>query len=160
MMTQMNFSNMSLEEARQWLRGQVNDGVRCPCCHQFAKVYRRRINSGMARSLIRMFQRGRQEWIHIPTVLPAKSREEGKLAYWKLVEESEEQREDGGRAGWWRVTDKGKAFIFRKIKLPKYAVIYNATLLRLDNTELVDIQDCLGVRFNLAELMRGHDRAA
>ena len=144
---------MTLEEAKQWLRERVNEGTHCPCCGQFAKVYRRRINSGMALSLITMYRRNRHEWIYIPGNIPAKSREEGKLAYWKLVEESDEPREDGGRAGWWRVTGKGASFIYQHIKVPKYALVYDATLLGLDDREMVDIQNCLGAHFDLAELM-------
>jgi hypothetical protein len=144
---------VTLEEAKQWLRERVEEGAHCPCCGQFAKVYRRRLNSGMARSLITMYRRGGHDWMHIPTTIPAKSREEGKLAYWQLVEESDEPRDDGGRAGWWRVTDKGTAFIYRHIRVPKYALVYDATLLGLDGSETVNIQDCLGDRFDLSELM-------
>jgi hypothetical protein len=143
-----------LGAVKDWLRGQVHKGgARCPCCTQFAKVYKRQINSGMARSLIRMYRVAGLDWVHIPTALPARSREEGKLAYWGLVEEASEPREDGGRAGWWRITSKGEAFLRRQLKVPKYALVYDARRLGFDETEMVDIQDCLGARFNLTELM-------
>jgi len=145
--------NATLEEAKQWLKARLEKGAHCPCCAQFAKVYRRRINSGMARSLIMMYLRGKREWIYIPTAISAKSREEGKLVYWGLIEESSQLREDGGRAGWWRVTEKGETFIHRRIKVPKYAFVYDAKLLHLDDGEMVDIEDCLGVYFDLSELM-------
>ena len=35
---------MTLDEAKAWLRDQVDDGAHCPCCGQFAKVYKRRIH--------------------------------------------------------------------------------------------------------------------
>jgi hypothetical protein len=93
------------------------------------------------------------DWVHIPTALPSKSREEGKLAYWGLVEEATEPREDGGRAGWWRITKKGEAFLRREIMLPKYALVYDAKHLGFDETKMVDIGECLGDHFDLAELM-------
>lgn len=143
----------TLEEAREWLRSQVDQGARCPCCNQFAKVYRRRINAGMAHSLIDMYLIGGRRWLHVPTAIGARSREEGKLAYWHLVEESTEPRGDGGRAGWWRVTDLGESFVLGEVRVAKYARIYDGRCLGLDSTETVSIRDALGARFNYDELM-------
>lgn len=108
----------------------------------------------MARSLIRIYRRGKLDWVHIPTSVPARSREEGKIAYWGLLEELPEPREDGGRAGWWRVTPKGEKFILHGLRVPKIAVVYNAVCTEFDATEMVTIRDCLGDKFDLAELMR------
>jgi len=148
-------SNSTLEQSREWLRKHLNDGARCPCCSQFAKIYRRKINAGMARSLIEMWQVAGCDWVHLPTAIGARSREEGKLAYWALVEESTEPRDDGGRAGWWRVTPKGRAFVAGLTRVPKYAHIYDGRCLGFDDTELVGIRDCLGSRFNYDDLMGG-----
>lgn len=144
----------TLAEAKQRLSANLDDGLMCPCCGQYAKRYRRRINSGMARSLIRIYRRGKLDWVHIPTSVPARSREEGKIAYWGLLEELPEPREDGGRAGWWRVTPKGEKFILHGLRVPKIAVVYNAVCTEFDATEMVTIRDCLGDKFDLAELMR------
>ena len=38
---------MTLGEARDWLRERIEDGEECPCCRQFAKVYRRRLYATM-----------------------------------------------------------------------------------------------------------------
>jgi hypothetical protein len=147
--------SITLDEARAQLRVKIaNGGTRCPCCDQFAKIYRRPINVGMAISLIRMYRRGGLEWQHIPTTIPARSREEGKLAYWGLLKEATESREDGGRAGYWRVTVKGEAFIIKGLRVPKYAHIYDGRCLRLEADEIVSIRDCLGKKFDLEELMR------
>jgi len=148
---------MSLEQARKNLMIKARDkGAICPCCGQFAKVYDRQINTGMARSLWRMFHHSGREWQHIPTTIGARSREEGKLAYWGLVEESAEPRGDGGRAGWWRVTQRGVYFLQGKIRLPKYARVYNAECLELDDSRgTVSFKDCLGAGFDLEELMQG-----
>jgi hypothetical protein len=123
----------------------------CPTCDQFAKVYRRQINSGMARSLILMYRQG-PGFIHIPTAIGARSREEGKLAYWGLAEEEHVVREDGGRAGWWRITQKGTQFVLGLISVDKYALVYNGRVLDFDGPAWT-IRDALGTRFNYAELM-------
>jgi len=128
--------------------------VRCPCCKQMAKVYRRKVNSGMAFSLLSMYRLAGTSYLHLPTRLNARSREEGKLRYWGLVEEELEKRPDGGRAGYWRVTEKGRHFIFGSIGVPKYARIYDSRLLGFDGPEVL-FRDCLGSKFNYDELMAG-----
>ena len=46
----------SLGTAREWLRSQAKDGARCPCCRQYVKVYRRKLNSSMSRALMIMYR--------------------------------------------------------------------------------------------------------
>ena len=146
----------TLAEAKRRLQTGLEAGLTCPCCGQFAKRYRRKFNSGQARALINIYKRGGRsslDWVYIP-LLPAKSREEGKIAYWGLLKEAEERREDGGRAGWWHVTSIGEKFILNRLQIPKYVFVYNAVCYGFDKTEMVTIQDCLGERFDLSELMR------
>lgn len=154
-MTDNDFDNATVSEARDWLREHVDDGAPCPCCTQLAKVYRRKINSGMARSLIAMYQIAGTSWVHVPTQVGARSREEGKLAYWGLVEESTAPRDDGGRAGWWRVTSKGELFVRDEITVPKYARIYNGRCLGFYGAQRVGIRDALGSKFSYDDLMAG-----
>jgi hypothetical protein len=146
---------LTLADAKAWLRVQVyNGGATCPCCAQHAKVYKRQINSGMARSLIRMYRSFGLDFGYIPE-LPTRSREEGKLPYWGLTEEANAVRLDGGRAGWWRVTDKGEAFIRRGLLVPKYALVYNGRFLKYDDSkQLVSIIHCLGNKFDLDDLLK------
>lgn len=133
----------SLAAARSWLRERLPVGTRCPCCGQFAKVYRRKLNSGMARSLIRMYNAAGLSWQHIP---PTRREEGGKLALWGLVEAGE------GRNAQWRVTVAGAQFVNRELAVPGYAVLYDGTLIRLDGNPVL-ITDALGDRFDYAELM-------
>jgi hypothetical protein len=144
----------TLREARDWLRERVDEGTACPCCTQLAKVYRRNLNSGMAHSLIAVWRVGGDGWVHLPTQIDARSREEGKLKYWGLLEEDRDKREDGGRAGWWRVTPLGLAFLRHEIQVPKYARVYDGRCLGLVG-DPVWITDALGARFNYADLMAG-----
>lgn len=144
-----------LGDARDWLRQRVDKGEPCPCCTQMVKVYRRKINAGMARSLIAMYAVGQRGWVHLPTQIGARSREEGKLAYWGLIEERALRRGDGGRAGEWRVTEKGEAFIRGKITVPKYARIFDGRLLNLDYSERVTIKEVIGDAFDYNQMMQG-----
>lgn len=139
---------------RDWLRKHADKGTVCPACTQTVKVYRRKVNSGMARSLIAMYVIDAYGWIHLPSQIGARSREEGKLAYWGLVEESPDPREDGGRAGWWRLTAAGRAFVQQQKAIPEYARVYNGRVLGFDGA-MVSIVDALGTKFNYDDLMAG-----
>lgn len=144
---------ITLAEAQQWLADRITAGARCPCCNQYSKVYRRQINSGMARSLIAMYLHGPQgQWVHLPTQVGARSREEGKLRYWGLVEEKADSRDDGGRAGYWRLTDAGRAWVTGQSTVHKFVAVYNNTVLRSYGDQ-ISINDALGKRFSYAELM-------
>jgi hypothetical protein len=147
--------NATLGEARSWIRDQVINaqGAKCPCCTQLAKQYRRKLNSGMARSLIQMYKAGGTTWfVDVTKVCLGGTREEGKLRYWGLVEEAEEKREDGGRAGWWRVTKEGEMFIRQQVTMPSHCLLYDNHFRGFSGAH-VTIQDCLGKKFNLRELL-------
>lgn len=146
--------DMALAEAQEKLRPLLDEGHKCPVCTQHAKIYRRKINSTMARTLITMFRNGAERsFVHTPS-LPGDTHEASQLAWWGLAEEEKVRRPDGGRAGWWRLTEQGSAFVQGLVKVQKYAKIYDSRLLRLDG-ELVTIRDVLGSRFNYDELMQG-----
>jgi hypothetical protein len=146
----------TLGAAREWLRQRVDNGAKCPCCTQFAKVYRRKINSGMAHALIQMYRHAGTEWFYLPNITSRwQGRDEAGLRYWLLVDELQEKREDGGRA-WWRITPLGERFVMRQIRVAKYARIYDGRCLSLTG-EPVSITDALGDRFDYNELM-GNNR--
>lgn len=145
-------SSMTLGEARDLLRTLVPKGHECPCCRQFAKVYRRKIHSRMAYDLIRIWRTEPDGWFHMPTVLGINGGDTAKLVYWGMMEEESERREDGGRAGWWRLTDDGRAFANNVVRVPKYALIYDGRCIGLRG-EPTSIIDALGDKFDYRELM-------
>lgn len=146
---------MTLANARARLRELVDDGHRCPVCTQLAKVYPRVIYSTMARELIRCYRAAGTNWFHVPTIIGHNGGDLLKTRYWGLMEEETTvRRDDGGRAGYWRITSLGEAFILRQLKVPKRAHVYDGRRLRLDGPD-VSIDDCLGKKFNYAELMGG-----
>lgn len=145
-------SPITLMQARAQLGLRLDEGMHCQNCGQWAQRYRRSINSGMARSIIAMYTVGGRDWVHVPSILNARSREEGKLAYWGLIEEELIVRDDGGRAGWWRLTEKGERYVLNELKVPHKAVVYNGRVQGFEG-ELKSITDALGEKFNYAELM-------
>ena len=145
---------VTLAEARQWLREVVDDGARCPCCTQLAKVYRRKVHATMARTLIRMYRATTPgEYLYLPSI-PQKSRDCTGMAWWGLIDEEKTRRDDGGRAGWWRVTPHGVEWVLRLITVPKYARVYDGRVLRHEG-DPVSIVDALGTKFDYRDLMEG-----
>lgn len=144
---------MTLADARAELRKLVRDGAECPCCTQFAKVYRFAFNGAMAVGLIRMYRTGGQEWVHVPDLrLPGGHML--KARYWGLIEKPPELvRDDGSkRVGIWRMTDAGAAFVNDRARILSHAVIYNNRCLRLVGDPMT-IRQLLGKRFDYGELM-------
>lgn len=147
--------NTTIAQAKAWLRTKLADGAECPVCTQRAQLYRRKVTSTMARSLIEMYRAAGLDYAHLPTVISSQRADEGKLAYWGLMEEEKVRRPDGGRAGYWRVTPRGEMFLKLQLNIPKYAEVYDGRVLGFDTTELVSIKDALGTRFDYSDLMAG-----
>jgi len=147
---------MTLAEARDQLRDLVDEGATCPCCRQYARVYRRKIHATMARTLCRVYRAAPSgEWVHLPSLAGYQVNDFPKLRYWGLVEEEIElRRDDGGRAGYWRITPQGWQWVLIWTTVPKYARIYDGRCLGLEG-DPVTVLDALGDRFDYRELMEG-----
>jgi len=151
---------VTLEEAKDNLRAVINKGGTCPCCNQFAKVYRRKLNSGMALTLIIMYRKAR-EFQHIEDILAGEDvpasfgGDFAKLRFWGLAEFSNEAYNgSSNKSGLWKITPEGIDFCTLDLSVQKYAKIYNNVLMKLDG-EYVDVIECLGNKFNYHELMKG-----
>ena len=153
---------VTLGEARDWLRDRVDHGEHCPCCTQFAKVYRRALTSAPARVLIELHRRDQGgAYLFLPTILDTMTGTPHQGGYgtlghhWGLLEPQPGEREDGSwRVGWWRLTDRGRAFVLGRRTVPKYARIYDGRCLGLDGPDWTIVQ-ALGKRFDYRELMDG-----
>lgn len=150
----------TLAQAKADLDDKIEDGTRCECCGQFAKVYKRKLTTTTAASLIKLYVMCGTDYFHLPRVLVDAGRQqadETKTAYWGLIERrpADDQEHPGKHHGIWRITEKGVDFIHGRLSIPKYALIYNNTVLGFDDADMVDIEDALGTKFNYRELMAG-----
>lgn len=154
---------VTLGAARQHLRdGLAGKGIECPCCRQFAKVYKRKLSSSMAYALVliyRYFQVHTDEaWLHVPNYLNgfgvvARGGDWSKLVHWGHIEERPEEREDGCKhAGEWRITEAGKRFAAAVETAPKHLYFYNGQVTAL-SAEQTFIREALGNHFHYDELM-------
>lgn len=152
----------TLAEARNQLMGTDRwepEGAPCPCCDQLSKVYHRKLNSVAVRTLLWLYRDHGFEFAHIGEVVTrrlGKSANQGGdrvlSAYWGFIEEERVRRPDGGRAGYWRVTEDGAEFVENRARVQSHALIYDAHLLDYEG-DYVTIADCLGTKFNYNELM-------
>lgn len=150
--------------------GPTDEGTRCPCCDAYLKIYKRKINSTMARNLIAMYKltiRTGATWMHATEIgkeasikkkgkVPYPGMDIGHLQHWGLVAKASHQdgvNYRGGRtSGYWRITQKGKDYVCNKMTLPKYKHEFRQVVIR-DSGDWVTIVDCLGEQFDYAELM-------
>lgn len=156
----------TITEAREYLKANLTVGVPCPCCRQFVKRYRRKLNSSMARSLIAIYahyeffrlERRDEEWLHVPSYLHKlqlnATNEAGLLRHWGLIVEKPTEKDDGNPcAGFYRITPRGREFVNAEVNVEKYAFLYNQRLLGF-GPERLSILDALGDRFHYADLMK------
>jgi hypothetical protein len=109
-----------------------------------------------------MFSLHERDWVHIPTLVANHLSDVAQqggytslTAYWGLIQEGVELRDDGGRRGMWRITQKGEDWIKGKITIPKYVRVYNGKCVGFTGEEIT-VQQALGEGFNLKTLMAGH----
>ncbi len=154
---------ITLEEAKQFLRENIDKGADCPCCMRLVKRYKYSLNSGSCRSLIILYRANKQsdgDWVHIQKYfasfgLNANGMNYILLKWWGLIEQQLKNDDKTKRAsGYWRITDKGKLFVECGISLPKYVLIYDNRIFG-KSKHLVDIKEVVNKKFDYEELMRG-----
>lgn len=142
-----------LRFVKEYVQRNAAEGVNCPCCNRLVKKYRRKLNSGMAATLVWMvgeyLSRG-GGWIDVQRDAPKKvlrSRELGKLRHWGLVKYE-------GTGACWAPTERGVEFVTRKIRVQSHALIQDNVCDGFDG-ELISIDEALAAKFDYNELMRG-----
>lgn len=148
----------TIEQAKIFLRENLNAGATCPCCKQLVKLYKRKITGATAAGLIILYRNNRRvgfdQYISVPEILTDKKYNDvTKLYHWGLIEPLLARREDGSkRVGMWRMTQKGIAFVEGRISVDKNVFVYNNKVYR-KSEEKASIKDCLGDKFSYEDLM-------
>jgi hypothetical protein len=156
----------TLAEAKATVEAGRDKGVECPCCGQFAKVYKRPLNATMAACLIGLVRAweilGSDGYVPIRDVRPWRSKSDArvsggelaKLACWGLVTAKvHEGNEDKRCSGLWRPTTHGVQFVKGECAVQKYAHIYDGDVLEHTGMDW-RIEDALGCPFSYADVMR------
>lgn len=107
-------------------------GINCPCCGRYAKVYKRPIDATTATLLIEAYRRFDLNTFHINELVHEKKPATGfsVLRYWGLVEFSKNPDPfDKHTTGFWKVTERGKRWVKQEVKIPKYRLLFDNTVL-------------------------------
>lgn len=124
---------------------------RCEKCGQSVQRWDRKLNKSMAEGLVLMYHKGKYNFHHTPSLHT--SHELAQLRWWDLTQPKPGSRPDGGAAGWYRLTSRGRSFVEGKTTVPFYCLAPKfGESLELSGPE-VDIDYCLGESFDLQELL-------
>jgi len=150
----------TLKEAKQHLRANFEKGVKCPCCGQFVKQYKRKLNSGMALFLIGLYKLTANEesmffsnkLIMEKMSLTVTSLDYSVMKHFGLI--TPRVAENGKKdSGVWMITQVGLRFVTQKgYTIPKHVFLYNNKR-QGTSDEKITIQEALGEKFDYDELM-------
>lgn len=131
----------------------------CRCCGRYAQIYQRRLHSGIAFALAKLYRAGGlTDYIHISDIISNKDTAVSGFdisiaRFWGLViPKNHDDTEEKRTSGKWKLTDLGYSFLMGNIKLQKYILIFDNKFHGFDGDE-ISIHDCLGTKFNYTELM-------
>lgn len=144
---------MKLEEAQDEFFDNLVEGIKCPCCDRWGKVYRWSLYPNAAALICRMVaESGAGQFVETKTIIERglSRRTEGR--HWGLIEQESELRADGGRTGWWRVTPLGERFVSGESTIPKYAWVYDKKVIHLGGPEIT-LPEALKGKFDYNEMM-------
>tara|TARA_R110000772_G_scaffold74129_2_gene161590 strand:+ start:549 stop:1004 length:456 start_codon:yes stop_codon:yes gene_type:complete len=145
----------TLKEAKEHLRSNFEKGCKCPACGQFVKLYKRKFNTVMARSLISLYQLG-GGFHHVKEIIKGISdtgtNDFSKLKYYGFIAEEINVETQKRTSGNWKITQTGIDFVLRNITVHSYVLLYNGKMQGFSG-EQINIETALGNRFNYAELM-------
>jgi hypothetical protein len=148
----------TLAEAQDYVRAEMSTGVKCPCCNQLAKVYKRLLTESHIKTMMAVYREQCKDslgerWVYLPDI-PQRSRDFATVAYFGLAEQHVGQRDDGSKStGWWRITTLGADFLAGKKGVQKYALVYDGKV--IDHEGLNVYVGTVSKGFNFRELMRG-----
>ena len=147
---------MTLEEFKQKLIGGFKGD--CPCCGRYSQIYHRHIHSGIASQLIKLYMLGGYggHFVHASDLIPAGQASSGDLSkakYWGLLDKMPHEEGQTKSSGYWSLSPFGVEFVKGSRSIPKTAIVFDDVVIKYSD-ELVDIKDCLGVKFDYLELMR------
>jgi hypothetical protein len=147
------------------IKANLRDGIACPCCGQFAKEYRRRITSSMARGLVTLYKKAAKlhrhavAWVNVPDLFDRRfgsSKMMGdfaKLSHWGLIENQTSVDDDQQRSGVWRLTPKGVEFARNRTRIASTRYFYNGSSTPDAAAEFETVEQCLGCKFKYSDII-------
>ena len=137
--------DLTLTEAKELLQSQISKGAICPCCGRYTKIYRRNINSGMAKFLKALYNLNQINEMPYSAndvlksmVSPARSLDYGVLVHFGVIKKVSTNN--------YQITEIGKQFVEGKISVPKFVYLQNNVL--VDKTGKCYFKDAQKEKFS------------
>ena len=147
----------TIKEAKEHLAKNYKDGTACPCCNQYVRQYKRKLNSVMARCLIKLSKMG-PGYHHVKDVVKGISdtgtNDFSKLKHWNFIAEQINADTKKKNSGMWCITTSGQAFANYETVASEYVLLYNGKKQGTSESK-TNIIKSLGKKFDYQELMEG-----
>jgi hypothetical protein len=156
------FGDETVAVAREWLHKNLFRGVFCPTCDRIAVFKNYPMKDSMARLLIEMYRHHGTQPVdvrefYLEGELVDRNNYVAKIAQRGLVAEIPVRRGDGGKAGWYRLTQDGVDWIFGRSETPATVLSYNYYSKNGQSKGTVSVTDVFdtSARWTYRELMEG-----
>ena len=141
----------TIQDAKDFLKKNAEEGTICPCCNQTVKVYKVKLTSSMAMMLIGFYKKG-EVWVHAIKELKPVNGDYAKLRHWGLLEKKIENDTENKASGYWRITHKGVQFIKGYVTVSEKIRLYNNKFYGYTGKHIT-LKEALGNKFKFEELM-------
>lgn len=147
---------MDLQDAQRLVHDGMKQGIECPCCRQFCKIYARKFNSNMAMflcSLVREYYAAGAKPVHY-SKCKFRGRDYPYIAGWELAGTSTANSGQKRTSGFWYPSQKGVDFVKGQITIPSHALYFNQQLVGFSDDQ-INIRQAFSTPFTYQQLMEG-----
>ena len=142
---------------KEWEKTIHSEGGFCPVCDRWGKVYKRKLNVTMVRSLIWLTKESKGAWVDVPNKAPrsvVSSNQLSSLKWWGLIERQEPEPNSKKKfSGFWKPTQLGLDFVANNVLVPLAVYTYNDQVEAFSN-ERVSIVECFKEHFDYKDIMK------
>lgn len=151
----------SLDDAKSYVEARRDEGVPCPCCGQYCKVYTRTLNAPMVRFLLWLVKeftkrKDPRTWVNVNDGPVIQNRKGGgdfaKMTHWGLIDQMANDDTSKRTSGYWRPTQAGIDFINLRTSVPKQVKLYLNEPIGF-SPEVTNVVEALGDKFDYRGLM-------
>ena len=147
-----------LRDMNRWLN--LGHAVECPLTGHLVRIYRRGLHVSQVATLKRlrqgMIDTG-AHWVHLRQFSGRRDGDLAKLAHWGLVETKPSENQGHVDRGFWRITDKGRLWLFGDVRVPRQIALLNGEFLGfVDERDLIGPKD-VDDEFDVERLKAGRD---
>lgn len=146
----------TLDESKEWLQENVDEGAICPCCERFDKIYNRRVCVSAITNLVSLYRVTKNKgagYYHYSDFFAGKvfPGDMARLRFIGLVSRDDTEVGTKKTSGMYKITEDGIAFVNGHLAIPERMFFYHDQLVAVSPEEK-HIQE-LWPDFNYQELM-------